>query len=62
MTLHLKQRDLKLIFDDYSKLSNPQHIIGCKELMYQSIACHRSYIRLETKLEICWGHPWNCLT
>ena len=31
-----------MIFDDYSKLSNPQHIIGCKELMYQSIACHRS--------------------
>ena len=69
ITPHLKHCDLKLIFDDYSKpLSNPQHIIGCKELMYQSIACHRSvsfgnfHKGYKTKLEICWGYPWNCLT
>ena len=61
MTPQLIQCDLKLIFDDYSKLSNPQHIIGCKELMYQSIACHRSvsfgnfHKGYKTKLEICWG-------
>ena len=68
MTTQLKKRDLKLIFDDYSKLSNPQHIIGCKELMYQSIASHRSvsfgnfHKGYKTQLEICWEHPWNCLT
>ena len=64
--------DLKLIFDDYSKLSIPQHT--CIELMYQSIKCINqlhaiAIFRLETftkdikqNLKYVGGHPWNCLT